>query len=160
MKTKSMLFAALGGFALGCAAAGNVAVQDDSLGLSRVSVFEVETPSAFDYPDLDPKTSGTLPRAWEGAPPQIPHSVKKYLPVKAKLNECLDCHEKPETIGKGEKGKSSPMPDSHYVQDGKARQLSNRHYVCTLCHAPQVEVQPLMGNTFMGDDVPLATPRR
>ncbi len=151
MKHQFKWIASLAVLSFGCAATGNVAVTDDSLGLSQTSVFDVETPAAFEYRDLDPKVAGILPRAWEDAPPQIPHRAERYLPINAKLNKCLECHEEPDKIGKKEKGKPTPMSDTHYVMEGKAFLVSNKRYVCTLCHAPQTDVGTLMGNTFKGD---------
>ncbi len=148
MKHKFIWVASLAVFTFGCAATGNVAVIDDSLGLSQTSVFDVETPAAFEYRDLEPKVAGVLPRPWEDAPPQIPHRAEKYMPVNASINKCLECHDEPERIGKKEKGKS-PMSETHYVKSEAGELvISNKRYVCTLCHAPQVDVAPIMANTF------------
>ncbi len=149
MKQKLLMLAALSTFALGSYAVGDLAVLDDSLGLSPVSVFADPAPAAFEYRDLDPKVAGTLPRSWEDAPPQIPHRAEKYMPVNAKMNKCLECHEEPGKIGKKQKGKPTPMSEAHYVKSDKGELgISNKHYVCTLCHAPQVDVAPIMANTF------------
>lgn len=152
MKHKLLMLAALSTFALGCFAVGDQAVLDDDLGLSPVSVFDTPAPKAFDYPDLDPNVAGVLPRAWEDAPPQIPHRAEKYMPVNARLNKCLECHDESDKIGKKEKGKPTPMSLAHYVKSDKGELgISNKHYVCTLCHSPQTDVKALMDNTFKGD---------
>jgi len=136
---------------MSCAALGGAtAFLDDSLGLSPVSVFDVPAPVAFEYRDLDPKQAGTLPRAWEDAPPQIPHRVDRYLPVNARLNKCLECHDEPNRIGQKQSGKPTPISKSHYVRTGNQLNLSNSRYVCTLCHAPQTNAPALVGNTFQG----------
>lgn len=152
MKLKIALLSGLLGLAYGFSNADPVFILDDSMGLSPVSVFETPVPDAFEYSMLDPKESGVLQRAWEDAPPQVPHRVDKYLPVNANLNKCLECHEEPDKIGKKAKGKPTPMSESHYVKmsDGELGVASKR-YVCTLCHAPQAEVGTLVGNTFRGD---------
>ena len=151
MKLKLFMLAALSTLALGCSTVGEVAILDDSLGLSPVSEFATPAPSAFEYRDLDPKVSGILPRAWDDAPPQIPHRADKFLPVNAKLNKCLECHDDPGMIGRKVKGKPTPMSETHYLKTGGDYAVSNKRYVCTLCHAPQAEVTVLMGNTFRGD---------
>jgi len=110
----------------------------------------VSAPKAFEYRDIDPKQAGTLPRAWEDAPPQIPHRVDRYLPVNAKLNKCLECHDEPGMIGRKQSGKPTPMSETHYVRSGNQLNLANSRYVCTLCHAPQTEAPALVGNTFQG----------
>jgi cytochrome c-type protein NapB len=148
MKHKLMLVASLAAFTVACSATGDLAVLDDSLGLSQVSVFDVPAPAAFEYRDLDPKVAGVLPRAWEEAPPQIPHRVDRYLPVNARLNKCLECHEEPDKIGNKQSGKPTPMSASHYIGSGKDLAVANNRYVCTLCHAPQTEAATLVDNTF------------
>lgn len=150
MKQKLLLLATLSTFALGSAALGDLALLDDSLGLSPVSVFDVPAPEAFEYLDTDPKVAGVLPRAWEDLPPQIPHRAERYLPINARVNKCLECHDEPDKIGKKESGKPTPMSEGHYVRDGKQLTLANSKYVCTLCHAPQTGAAVLVGNTFQG----------
>jgi hypothetical protein len=92
-----------------------VALMDDAIGLSKTSVFDDPAPPEFAYSTLDPKKSGVLPRFWDEAPPQIPHRLDKFLPVNAKTNKCLECHDDPDKIGKKVKGKPTPMPETHYV---------------------------------------------
>jgi cytochrome c-type protein NapB len=151
MKLKLALFAAAALTTVGMLNADQVEIIDDSLGLSRVSVFDVPVPDAFDYPSTDPKESGVLPRYWDDAPPQVPHRIDKFLPVNAKANKCLDCHEEPDKIGQKVKGKPTPMSQSHYDKDGEQLVVANKRYVCTLCHAPQADVKTLVDNTFRGD---------
>lgn len=150
MKLKIALVA-LAASAMGMAHAAPDFILDDSLGLSPVSVFATPAPAAFEYRAMDPKQSGILPRYWEDAPPQTPHRMDKYLPINAKGNKCLECHEEPEKIGKKVKGKPTPMSRSHYDEKRGELTVSNKRYVCTLCHAPQAEVGVLVDNTYRGD---------
>lgn len=150
MNLRIALFAASAMVLVGAALAEPVVLSDDAIGLSKTSVFDDPAPPEFVYPSVDPKQSGVLPRAYEDAPPQVPHRLDKFLPVTRKLNKCLECHDDPEKIGKKVKGKPTAMPESHYVKNGDELVLSNRRYVCTLCHAPQAEVGTLVGNTFEG----------
>jgi cytochrome c-type protein NapB len=151
MKLKIALFAAAALAAFGLSNADPVVIIDDSLGLSPVSVYDVPVPQAFSYPSTDPKESGVLPRYWEDAPPQVPHRIDKFLPVNAKMNKCLECHEEPEKIGKKVKGKPTPMSETHYVKEDDELVVANKRYVCTLCHSPQADVTTLVENTFKGD---------
>ena len=152
MKLKIALFCGVLGLACSLSNADPVTILDDSLGLSQVSVFEVPAPAVFEYRAVDPKESGVLPRYWEDAPPQVPHRIDKFLPVNVKGNKCLECHEEPEKIGKKVKGKPTPMSATHYLKsDSGELSVSNKRYVCTLCHAPQAEVGTLVENTFKGD---------
>lgn len=137
--------------AFGSLHANPLAIVDDTLGLSPVSVFSTPTPDAFEYRPMDPKESGVLPRYWEDAPPQVPHRIDKFVPINARLNKCMDCHDEPGKIGQKTKGKPTPMSRTHYVEEGKDLTMSNKRYFCMSCHVPQAEVKTLVGNTFRGD---------
>ncbi|MGD8308506.1 MAG: nitrate reductase cytochrome c-type subunit [Chromatiales bacterium] len=136
----------------GLAMAGD-AVDATSMGLSKTSVFDVPEPEPFAYNDVSPRRSEALPRAYPGAPPQIPHEVEGWLPIRAGANECLDCHDAPDDWGKElRRGEASPMPESHYTdRSGKLTKehVAGARYVCTQCHTPQAEnVKPLVENEF------------
>lgn len=152
MKFKIAFVAAVATLLGGGLQADPVALMDDAIGLSKTSVFDDPAPPEFAYSTLDPKKSGVLPRFWDEAPPQIPHRLDKYLPVNAKTNKCLQCHDDPDAIGKKVKGKPTPMSATHYLKSEAGEfSVSNKRYVCTLCHAPQAGVDTLVGNTFRGD---------
>lgn len=148
MKSKYSLIALLASLAIGLSHAQQTVIIDDSLGLSPGSVFDVATPQVFEYPVVDPKNSGVLSRFWDGAPPQVPHRIDKFIPVNAKLNKCLECHEEPEKIGKKVKGKPTPMSQSHYDKSDDELVASHRRYFCTACHVPQADVNALVENTY------------
>lgn len=146
---KSRIFLGMTVLVLGACATAYLGepIQDRELGLTKTSVFATPEPVAFAYPTVDPDESTNLPRAYEGAPPQVPHEVATMLPITMKKNECMECHDKPHLIGKGKKG-IAPMPESHYVKvDGKMKAWGAR-YVCDQCHVPQANVKPLVANTF------------
>ncbi len=128
-------------------AAGSKAVSDDQLGLSKTSVYDVPDPNTFQYRDNQPFTGQLLPRAYQGAPPQIPHDIQNFVPITRENNTCVGCHQQPAMIGKKTKGQPTPLPITHYV-DAKASSLNMARYVCTQCHTPQANVKPLVGNTF------------
>lgn len=151
MKPRIALFVAAAFLAGGLYAAETQWVRDDTIGLSKTSVFDDPAPPEFAYSTVSPKKSGVLPRFWEEAPPQIPHQVDKLLPISAKQNKCLGCHDVPDEIGKKEEGEPTPMPESHYVKDGKDMTMSGGRHFCTLCHVPQAGVDALVGNTYKGD---------
>ncbi len=151
MKPRIALFVAAALLAGGLYAAEAEWVRDDAIGLSKTSVFDDPAPPEFAYSDLKPKQSGVLPRFWEDAPPQIPHQIDKLLPIRAKLNKCLDCHDVPEDIGKKVKGEPTPMPASHYIKDDGELVMAKGRYFCSLCHVPQAGVEALVGNTYRGN---------
>jgi len=99
---------------------GGGAIDELNMGLSKTSVFDTPTPDTYTYSDGKPGYNDPLPRAWEEAPPQIPHRVEEFLPVTAEDNQCLDCHDvpkymdKPKNMDRTRKSKS-PMPEEHYA---------------------------------------------
>lgn len=133
-------------------------VDAPELGLSKSSVFEVPEPEAFAYSDVRPKKSESLPRAYPGAPPQIPHNIEDSMPIMAGDNLCLDCHDKPDKWGEEvRKGKGKPIPKSHYTgfktQQLDPERVAGSRYFCTQCHAPQAQnVKPLVENDFKNVD--------
>lgn len=110
------------------------------------------------YSDKAPGTSTKIERAFQDAPPMIPHSVEGLLPITTANNSCVGCH-MPEVAPAM---KSTPIPKSHFVNfrpkhnfDGKqftkvvdnqknevaiseaSTKLSMSRFSCTQCHAPQ-----------------------
>lgn len=138
--TTTLTLAALAG----CA---SLTIADRDLGLHRSSVFEVATPIPFSFAD-EPRVRASPPLPGSGMPPMISHAVDEHLPVTASRNECRECHDKPQNIGRAPMaGKARPAPANHYrsaASDGL--RLTGAHYNCMACHAPQAEVDPLVRN--------------
>lgn len=127
------------------------AVDALNLGLSKTSVFDTPSPEPFQYNKAKPGKSDYIPRAYPGAPPQIPHRVSDSLPITADENLCLDCHDNPRKWGqKIKQGKAGPIPKSHYtdMRSGNkvGKKLVGARFFCTQCHAPQARVEPLVEN--------------
>lgn len=162
MKTLMLFFGsfALLGLAMGLHAAEQISA--DELGLSKTSVFEEATPKPFGYSEGAPGSpqNPDLKLGFPGAPPQIPHAIESFMPLTAKNNQCMTCHNNPSLRGKPlKKGVPTPMPESHYTKPafgkpeaglpGKVEKaVAGSRYVCTQCHAPQANVKPLVKNTF------------
>lgn len=136
-------------------------VTDKEIGLSKTSVFDTTAPSAFDYGGAAPGAGNELlPKSYDDAPPQIPHSVVGLMPVTAKSNICIGCHVQPDNVGKEvAKGIPIPVPASHYnapafgkpaagLAPTASKKLSGSRFVCTQCHAPQAKVDPLVQSNF------------
>ena len=148
------------GLAMGLNAADQISA--DEMGLSKTSVFKEATPKAFSYSEGAPGSpqNPDLKDAFPGAPPQIPHAISAFMPLTAKSNQCMNCHNNPSLRGKPlSKGVATPMPESHYTEPafgkpeaglpGKVEKaVAGSRYVCTQCHAPQADVKPLVTNTF------------
>lgn len=133
-------------------------ITDTSLGLSKTSVFDTPEPPSFSYNDQYPGSSKVLPRAYPGAPPQIPHNIDGLKPITASNNACLGCHNNPSNRGKKVAGLPTAIPESHYIDQrfnpGKVgEKLVSARYVCTQCHVPQANVTPLVVNTFESESI-------
>jgi len=88
------------------------------------------------------------PAAFNAAPPMIPHSVEGMVPITKTNNMCLNCHMPTNAKGMG----VTPIPASHFVDNfeggKKTSKLAGSRYNCTLCHAPQAQVDPVIENKF------------
>ena len=128
-------------------------ISDKELGLSKSAVFDTPSPEAFAYEEAPLGSGNTLPRAYPGAPPQIPHGIQGFTPITASNNTCVGCHNNPAMWDQKVKGAPTPMPKSHYIDmrnapENVTKQLIGARYVCTQCHVPQAGVQPLVDNKF------------
>lgn len=162
--------------ATGCAIAQGT-VSEESLGLRDTDLFTEETTKGelTAYNQAAPGESQLIPRAFENAPPMIPHSVEGLLPITTNNNSCLGCHS-PEVA---EAMQSTAIPSSHFAsfrpvakhaggvfkKDGsevvnttdikmivrKKEDLSHERFSCTQCHAPQSVSAPLVDNLFNPD---------
>ena len=154
------------------------AISEESLGLRKTDLYsESKTAPAeakFDAPA--PGASKRLPRAYDNAPPMIPHSVEGLLPITAKNNACLGCHMPNVAKSMG----ATPIPPSHFtnfrpntkldkngqiIKEGKKikntsdikvvvhkqNKLYQGRFNCSQCHAPQANVKPLVKNNFTPD---------
>jgi cytochrome c-type protein NapB len=149
----SIVLLAAGGLA---AAAGKDGIDAANMGLSKTSVFDTPTPEPFAYSDTKAGKSAVLPRAYPDIPPQIPHKIDTYLPITAEDNQCLDCHDKPNLIGK-KNTRKSPMSREHYVDlrgsdNEMMGEIVGARFNCTQCHVPQSGAPALVENTFEVSD--------
>jgi cytochrome c-type protein NapB len=145
----SVILASL--LSLPASAVEDQAIPDDSIGLSKTSVYDVPDPAVYKYGGGDPGTNKRLAKSYYTAPPMIPHSIKDMTPITRSTNLCKDCHVQPEMIGtKLEAGMPVPAPASHYVSVKKG-QLYMGRWNCIQCHRPQAKVDVLVQSTFKKD---------
>jgi cytochrome c-type protein NapB len=122
-------------------------------------------PPKVEYHSAPPGASKKFKRAYQDAPPMIPHSVEGLVPVTKENNACLGCHMPEVASMMG----ATPIPVSHFtnfrpktavkgdkiIKNGKvvkntsSEKLENvsiqvhgeklyaGRYNCTQCHAPQ-----------------------
>lgn len=151
-------------FMVGCSAA-NQSMSEESIGLRNTDLYSENKETVGDRTQYTKKAAGEsqiLQRAFENAPPMIPHSVEGMLPITTNTNSCTGCHS-PEVAPSL---KATPIPKSHFtdfrpqtvlnkdgqiVKEGrvitntsdiktvgrKLDQLSSARFNCSACHAPQ-----------------------
>ena len=89
-------------------------VTEAALGLRKTDLYAEEAATegmAAQYNTAAPGTSQRIARAFQDAPPMIPHSVEGLLPIKTGNNQCLGCH-MPEVAPSV---KAVAIPKSHFT---------------------------------------------
>ena len=131
----------------GCS--GPAGTPDTEIGLSKASVFDTPSPEAVVENTRELGESQLISRAYDGAPPVIPHSVTDLLPITRDENMCADCHMTDEKT----EGEPTPIPASHYMDlrnapTEKRETIAGARHVCVSCHMEQTEAVPLVTNRF------------
>lgn len=139
-----------------CATSKPVAIPADDLGLQRGPVLATPAPPRLVLNETAPGEAPLPPRAWVGVAPVVPHAVGDFLPVTAKENACVGCHQ----VAQKEKGGPTPLPRSHFVDfrnapDKVQARVVDTRQVCVSCHVEATKAPPLVRNDFLGK----ATPR-
>ncbi len=145
-------------------------ISEESLGLRKTDIYaEDDTISEkTEYRSAQPGTSTKIKRAFQDAPPMIPHDVTDFLPITRENNSCISCHAPDIAPAMG----ATPIPPSHYLDmrprhicDGKKfrksidntknetdvkrlTHLNQARYNCSQCHAPQSQGNPSVENLF------------
>ena len=91
--------------------------------------------------DRDP-----IPRDYPQQPPLIPHKTEGYV-INLRSNKCLTCHSWANYKASG----ATKVSQTHFIdRDGNVlSNVSSRRYFCTQCHVPQMDVKPLVDNTYL-----------
>ncbi|MEA1892940.1 MAG: nitrate reductase cytochrome c-type subunit [Campylobacterota bacterium] len=153
-------------------------VTEESLGLRKTDLYSERADTEGDvtkYSTAAAGTSKTIKRAFQDAPPMIPHDVEGMLPITIKDNQCVGCHAPEVAASVG----AAAYPSSHMTNfraataiaaDGriskngvatdntseagmknvsitKEGRLVGARFNCTQCHAPQSD-SPAPKNNF------------
>jgi len=148
-------------------------IKEVVFGLRKTDLYSEEAETVGEqatYSKAAPGTSQRIERAFQDAPPMIPHSVEGMLPIKTGNNQCIGCHMPEAAKGVG----AIPLPKSHFTNfrpkhnfDGKmftkaidnqknavsiktSDKLSNSRFNCSQCHAPQSTAKLVVSSTFEG----------
>jgi nitrate reductase (cytochrome), electron transfer subunit len=145
-------------------------VDEDSLGLRKVDLLSEEkaAPDETKYGTSAPMSGYKIERAYQNAPPMIPHDVDGMLDITPQNNACIGCHDAAVAESMG----ATAIPKSHYIDFRPKHKLegdnfvksadvmknevsikpietiSNARFNCTACHAPQSTGDLAVENTF------------
>ena len=101
------------------------------------SILATGEPGINQYPDRPPGQSTILPRAYVGAPPFIPHSLKGLVISQDNIS-CFMCHLTGMSLSVGHV--ATKIPESHYsdLSSGiKSTGIQGMRYNCFTCHISQ-----------------------
>ena len=146
-------------------------VSEESLGLRKTDLYSENTTTGDKTMyGKSPAMSGyKIARAFQDAPPMIPHDIEGMLPITINSNQCTTCHEPAIAVSMG----ATPIPKSHYTdfrpkhnyseKDGFSKSIDNMkneisikpidylagaRFNCTQCHTPQSTGKLAVENTF------------
>lgn len=157
-------------------------ISEDSLGLRKATLFkeDVIKPHGTKYSETYAGSGHKFERAYQDAPPMIPHDVTGLIPIKIGDNQCLGCHMPEVASAMG----ATPIPPSHFmdfrpvttiapdgsieknghkIKNTSSEKLANvsikkthgklygGRYNCTQCHAPQDTGALAVPNNFTPD---------
>ncbi len=187
LATAALLFVGCSDAGKATAPAGEAKViqfqSEESLGLRKTDLYSEASDTVgheAKYSTQAATTSTKIQRAFQDAPPMIPHDVEGMLPITIKDNQCTGCHMPEVASGMG----ATPIPISHLTNfraataiaaDGRISKngvatdntseasmsnisikdnngkLVGARFNCSQCHAPQSGVDLAVGNTFEAD---------
>jgi len=145
-------------------------ITEASLGLRKTDLYSEDSTIAAktEYRTSQAMGSTKIKRAFQDAPPMIPHDTDGMLPIKIGDNACTGCHMPDIAVGMG----ATPIPVSHFtdfrpkhkVVNGTFKKvidnyknetsivtkdsLQGARFNCSQCHAPQSQGNLAVENTF------------
>ncbi len=152
MKIKTIVWTSLIGIVIASGCAVSQSYKEEELGLRKVDLYSEKTvkSESTNYSKAAPGESKMYERAFENAPPMIPHDVEGMMEITQESNACLSCHA-PEVA---EAVKATAVPASHMYdmrKNATLTEVSQARYVCVSCHAPQSANEPLVKNEFQAE---------
>ena len=147
-------------------------ITEASLGLRKVDLYTEDSaaPSQTLYRKAEAGGSAKINRAFQDAPPMIPHDTEGLLPIKIGNNQCLGCHmpdvasyvgataipvshltdfrPKHKLVGQDFSKTSDNMKNEVSIEKNKNGKLTGARFNCSQCHAPQSQGNLAVENTF------------
>jgi len=143
-------------------------ISEESLGLRTTDLYSEKSDTFGDETKYSTNYAGSghkISRAFQDAPPMIPHDIDGMLPITINNNQCTGCH-MPEVASSMA---ATPIPNSHFtnfrpksvamsgantssqtlsnVSIKKGDHLVGARFNCSQCHAPQSD-SPAPKNNF------------
>jgi len=152
-------------------AVAKATISEASLGLRKTDLYGENTtaPAQTNYGKSQAMSGYKIKRAFQDAPPMIPHDVEGMLPIKINNNQCLGCHMPDMAAAVG----ATSIPVSHLTNFRPSNKVTNgmfhkevdnmkngitihkagtklvgARFNCTQCHAPQSQGNLAVENTF------------
>jgi len=148
-------------------------ISEESLGLRKTTLNDEDVkPNGTKYGSGYTGSGYKIERAFQDAPPMIPHDVTGLIPITINNNQCIGCHmpEEAAMMGMG----ATPIPESHFtnfrpqssyaikgentssetlahISIVKEKKLVGARFNCTQCHAPQDTGVLAVPNSFEAD---------
>ncbi len=143
-------------------------VTEESLGLRKTDLYsEADTTGdKTTYATSAAGESKKIPRAFQDAPPMIPHNTEGMFPITASNNACMGCHMPEVAKDMG----ATPIPSSHFtdfrpesiaikgintsnekmtnISINVKKKLVGARFSCTQCHASQSTGDLVVKSTF------------
>jgi len=143
-------------------------ISEESLGLRKTTLNNEEVnPNGTSYGKSMAGSGYKIKRAFQDAPPMIPHDTEGMLPIKIGDNQCIACHDPMVAESMG----ATPYPPSHMtnfrpqsshaiasentssekqanISIHKEDKLVGARFNCTQCHAPQSDTPLAVENNF------------
>ena len=145
-------------------------ISEESLGLRKTTLNnENVAPAKTSYGKSAAGSGYKIKRAFQDAPPMIPHDTEGMLPITINNNQCIGCHAPAVAKDVG----ATPYPASHmtnfrpksyavkgvntsseklaHVSIDKESKLIGARFNCSQCHAPQSDTPLAVKNNFKPD---------
>ena len=145
-------------------------VTEESLGLRKTDLYSEKADTYGDEAKYSKAAAGTsqrIKRAFQDAPPMIPHDTEGMVPITINDNQCTGCHMPEVAPSMG----ATPIPSSHFTNfrpDSYAikgentgglenisikteTKLVGARFNCNQCHASQSGDALAVENTFEAD---------
>ena len=145
-------------------------ISEDSLGLRKTTLYNEDVnPAKTTYSTSTAGSGHKIDRAFQDAPPMIPHDTTGMLPITIKDNQCIACHDPMVAESMG----ATPYPASHmtnfrpksvatsgvntsseklaHISIQKEGKLVGARFNCSQCHAPQSSGALAVENNFRPD---------